>query len=86
MFASFKFFTTLFVTSVFEIHADQAASENSIPLSPQWLYAKPNDAKPVCFWPLISFVSFLFQKRHSSASMLYHEPSCFIVDEDICLS
>ncbi|KNA25616.1 hypothetical protein SOVF_004840 isoform B [Spinacia oleracea] len=25
---------------------DQAASENSIPLSPQWLYAKPNDAKP----------------------------------------
>ncbi|XP_021723051.1 uncharacterized protein LOC110690510 isoform X1 [Chenopodium quinoa] len=25
---------------------DQAASDNSIPLSPQWLYAKPNDAKP----------------------------------------
>lgn len=25
---------------------DQAASENSIPLSPQWLYAKPSDAKP----------------------------------------
>ncbi|CAO2829003.1 unnamed protein product [Amaranthus hypochondriacus] len=25
---------------------DQAASENSIPLSPQWLHAKPGDAKP----------------------------------------
>ncbi|KAL2903818.1 GYF domain-containing protein mpd2 [Bienertia sinuspersici] len=25
---------------------DQAASDSSIPLSPQWLYAKPNDSKP----------------------------------------
>lgn len=28
-------------------HADQLHLDNSIPLSPQWLYAKPSDGK-VC--------------------------------------
>lgn len=30
---------------IFVVNADQVASESSIPLSPQWLYAKPVDAK-----------------------------------------
>lgn len=29
------------------IIADQSASESSIPLSPQWLYAKPTEPKMV---------------------------------------
>lgn len=31
--------------NIFVLIADQVASESNIPLSPQWLYAKPADAK-----------------------------------------
>lgn len=38
-----------FVSSdLYVLHgADQVTSENSIPLSPQWLYAKASDSKVV---------------------------------------
>lgn len=34
-----------FNNNIFVLIADQVASESNIPLSPQWLYAKPADAK-----------------------------------------
>ncbi|CAM8951516.1 unnamed protein product [Rhodiola kirilowii] len=33
------------ITGAFDEQKDQLNSENSIPLSPQWLYSKPNDSK-----------------------------------------
>uniref|UniRef100_A0A7N0UVF5 GYF domain-containing protein n=1 Tax=Kalanchoe fedtschenkoi TaxID=63787 RepID=A0A7N0UVF5_KALFE len=33
------------ITGAFDDQKDQLNSENSIPLSPQWLYTKPNDSK-----------------------------------------
>uniref|UniRef100_A0A7N0TNN2 Uncharacterized protein n=1 Tax=Kalanchoe fedtschenkoi TaxID=63787 RepID=A0A7N0TNN2_KALFE len=36
------------ITGALGEQKDQLNSDNSIPLSPQWLYAKPNDSKLVC--------------------------------------
>ncbi|MFS8020420.1 hypothetical protein Hanom_Chr16g01415351 [Helianthus anomalus] len=36
------------------LHSDQAVLDSSIPLSPQWLYAKPGDSNTVSFIQLIS--------------------------------
>ena len=36
-----------FNNHIFVVSADQVVSESNIPLSPQWLYAKPVDAKAI---------------------------------------
>lgn len=36
--------------------ADSVASENSIPLSPQWLYAKPSETKVVILWNVCNYI------------------------------
>lgn len=41
------FLLTRFLLVIFPITADLLASESSMPLSPQWLYAKPAESKMV---------------------------------------
>lgn len=67
--------------SVFPLHSwnyycwlviviDLAASENSIPLSPQWLYAKPTETK------MVSVVS--WEKVYIFYIYIFHKASCFV--------